>query len=698
MLRRLRIRGKLLLAVLLPIAALTAFAGLAITTFRTVQVNGAEYRRIALIESMQADLTPTQDYVLVAYAAAQRILLQADKKGPVSEIDVRDRKLAVQMIDEAERSFRKRRSKWLGKDVAAGVDVSAIDEPYKAGIAFFTALNDDFMPQIRRGDVQTATQMNTALLSSRFADYRDAADDARRQLDVRKRRIESSVATLINRRFWMLTLGALAAVMLAATIGYAVARSISRRVIHLTDFATKSANHDLPEAIASAQKSGSTTAPMVTAVRVDSSDELGELANAFNAMQDTAVGLATEQALARKVMAENLVHIGRRNQGLINRTLGFISDLERSEQDPDVLANLFRLDHLTTRMRRGAESLLVLAGSDPVSNKRTSEEIADVVRGALSEIEAYDRVELASLEPVKVAPQAVRPLAHLLAELLENAASFSPPTTKVTVIGRQTRAGYHLAIIDRGLGMKLDALAAANKTLAGGNEFLTTPTKMLGQRVVAQLSSRLDIRVRLSLNEPGEGITANVLIPGELVEDLTESVEQFSPVDRDSRPNADRTNADRTFHDRTFHDRTFHDRYDERYDNANGPSTLHDALRSTDELTVPTDWIAEAATDAPLRPTSILKGPPSAPSTEPPSGFVVFAPPTGPTQLPPSVVAPLTRRVRGAQMPDLGPQRTTEPTTRPASSFPPPTPPSPHTGLSAFQAGVQRASDQGAPS
>jgi signal transduction histidine kinase len=679
--RRLRIRGKLLLAVLLPIAALVAFAGLAITSFRTVQVNGAEYRRIILIESMQADLTPAQDYVLVAYAAAQRLLLQANKKGSVSEIDVSDRKAAVQTIDDAERSFRKRRSKWIGKDVAAGVDVSAIDEPYKAGVEFFAALNDDFMPQVRRGDVQTASQINTALLGSRFDDYRKATDDARRQLDTRQRRIESSVATLINRRFWILTLGGLGAVLLAATIGYAVARSISRRVIHLTAFATRSANQDLPDAISSAQKPGAASASTVTPVLIDSNDELGELASAFNAMQDTAVGLATEQAVARKVMAENLVHIGRRNQGLINRTLGFISDLERSEQDPEVLANLFRLDHLTTRMRRGAESLLVLAGSDPVTNKRNPEEIADVVRGALSEIEAYDRVELASLEAVKVAPQAVRPLAHLLAELLENAASFSPPTTKVTVIGRQTRAGYHLAIIDRGIGMKVDALAAANKTLAGGDEFLTTPTKMLGQRVIARLSERLDIRVRLSLNEPGEGITANVLIPGTLVEETNDSADGFAPHENDSRTNPDRT---------------FHDRYDTRRDGS-GPSSLHEALLSTDELTVPADWVSEASSDAPLRPTSVFKGPSSDVPPEQPSGFVVFAPPTGPTQLPPSVVAPLTRRIRGAQMPDLGPQRAPEPP-RTAASFIPPPPPSPHSGLSAFQAGVKRAGEQGATS
>jgi hypothetical protein len=186
----------------------------------------------------------------------------------------------------------------------------------------------------------------------------------------------------------------------------------------------------------------------------------------------------------------------------------------------------------------------------------------------------------------------------------------------------------------------------------------------------------------LSLNEPGEGLTANVLIPSELVEDVVETVEGFVPADYGSRPNADRT---------------FQDRNDTNYENSGSPGTLHEALRTADELTVPSAWIDEAASDTPIRPTSILRGPVAGAPTEPPPGFVVFAPPTGPTQLPPSVVAPLTRRVRGAQMPDLGPQRSSEPKPT-AATFVPPPPPSPHTGLSAFQAGVQRAGEQGAPS
>jgi HAMP domain-containing protein len=678
MFRRLRIRGKLLLAVLLPIVALLGISALAIVTFRTVQVNGAEYRRIVTIKSLQADLTPQQDFVLVAFSEAQHVLLQASRSGPPSEVDIANRKHSVQVIDDAERAFRARHAKWEVEQQDAGVDAAVVEKPYASGLAFFAALSDDFMPQIRRRDVETAQQLNDNLLAQSYADYRTASDGARRQLDARQRRIEGSVGSLISRRFWTLILGAVAAIILATLVGFLLARSVSRRIIRLTQFATRSATQDLPDAIAAVQRPGATLTPTVTQARVDANDEIGELANAFNAMQDTAVGLATEQVNARKAMAENLVHIGRRNQGLINRTLGFISDLERSEQDPEVLANLFRLDHLTTRMRRGAESLLVLAGSDSTTTKRAPEEVGDVVRGALSEIEAYDRVELASLEGVLIAPHAVRPLAHLLAELLENAAAFSPPTAKVTVIGRETHAGYHLAIIDRGFGMGPAELAAANQTLASGDEFVTSPSKMLGQRVVARLSERLGIRVRLSANETSQGVTANILVPTELLEAVhaDEPVQRFAPP---IRPNSD------------DHVRVEHD----------GPNSLDEALGGGETLTVPDAWVTEQAD---LNAHHSSSAPP-----EPSPSFVVFAPPVGRTLLPPPTIPTMTtnglrRRVRGAQLPDLGPERTNVMNTTvnttvhvPASSTiaPPPQPPSRSSGLGAFQAGVQRASNEG---
>jgi methyl-accepting chemotaxis protein len=678
MFRRLRIRGKLLLAVLLPIAALLAISALAIVTFRAVQVNGPEYRRVVTIESLQADLTPQQDFVLVAFSEAQHLLLQAAHGGQPTEVDVANRKHSIAVIDDAERAFRARHAKWQVDQIESGVSAQIVEKPYAAGLAFFTVLSNDFMPQIRRHEIETAQQLNDNLLTQSYAEYRSSSDNARRLLDARRRGIEASVSSLINRRFWTLTLGAFAAVVLAASVGYLLARSVSRRVIRLTQFATRSATQDLPDAIATLQLPGTTLVPTVTQARVDSTDELGELAMAFNAMQDTAVGLATEQVNARKAMAENLVHIGRRNQGLINRTLGFISDLERSEKDPDVLANLFRLDHLTTRMRRGAESLLVLAGSDSANTKRASEEIGDVVRGALSEIEAYDRIELASLEGVRIVPHAVRPIAHLLAELLENAAAFSSPSTKVTVIGRETRAGYHLAVIDRGFGMDASHLAEANKTLASGHEFVTSPTKMLGQRVVARLSERLGIRVRLSANDPGEGITANILVPVDLLDASpnTERAERFAP--------SIRTNDD---HGRREDD---------------GPGSLDEALGGGETLTVPVAWVAEQVD---------LNVPPDINSS---STFVGFAPPAGRPLLPPSAVPTMTanglkRRVRGAQLPDLGPERTSLDTTTPTTTTPatttaitastPPTPPSRRTaGLGAFQAGVQRASNEGSTS
>ena len=172
---------------------------------------------------------------------------------------------------------------------------------------------------------------------------------------------------------------------------------------------------------------------------------------------------------------------------------------------------------MTTRMRRQAESLLVLADAERADGWAEDEEIGDVVRGSLSEIESYRQVAIAALEPIVVKGSAVDPLIHLLAELLENATQFSPPTTKVTVYGRQTDNGYHLAIIDHGLGMTPEELQQANAKLVSELDLLTDASTVIGHAVVAKIARRYGILVRLSDNQPGAGITANVLIPQSLI-------------------------------------------------------------------------------------------------------------------------------------------------------------------------------------
>ena len=222
--------------------------------------------------------------------------------------------------------------------------------------------------------------------------------------------------------------------------------------------------------------------------------------------------------MARRVVSENLVNIARRNQNLLGRTLGFISTLEQGERDPEALDNLFRLDHLTTRMRRNAQSLLVLAGAEPTRLWAPAVSLGDVVRAALSEVENYSQVELAVLGDIGVQGAVASEIAHLLAELLENATSFSPPNTAVTVVGRAVPDGHQLAIFDYGLGMAPADLADANRRLNQVSSFDRESNKMLGFQVVARLAARHQVKVMLTSTPGGTGVTAIVRLPKSILE------------------------------------------------------------------------------------------------------------------------------------------------------------------------------------
>jgi len=235
-------------------------------------------------------------------------------------------------------------------------------------------------------------------------------------------------------------------------------------------------------------------------------------------VQDAAVDLAAEQAVARRVVSENLVNIARRNQNLLGRTLGFISTLEQGERDPESLDNLFRLDHLATRMRRNAQSLLVLAGAEPTRLWAPPVSLGDVVRAALSEVENYGQVELAVIGDIGVQGAVASEIAHLLAELLENATSFSPPNTSVTVVGRAVPDGHQLAIFDYGLGMSAEDLADANRRLNQVSSFDRESNKMLGFQVVARLAARHQVKVMLTTTPGGTGVTAIVRLPKSILE------------------------------------------------------------------------------------------------------------------------------------------------------------------------------------
>ncbi|HUF83651.1 MAG TPA: ATP-binding protein, partial [Acidimicrobiia bacterium] len=250
-----------------------------------------------------------------------------------------------------------------------------------------------------------------------------------------------------------------------------------------------------------------------------SRDEIGELGRAFNAIQSVAVEVAREQsALLRRGISDLFVNLARRNQSLLDRQIELIDRLEADEQDPDALQALFRLDHLATRMRRNADSLLVLADAEQLCRWQEPVPLLDVVRGAAAEIADFARVSITGLDQqMAVTGSAAADLTHLMAELLENATSFSPPQTPVTVHGVPHGDGVVLAVTDQGLGMPDDRVAEAHHLLADPPAAGLALSRILGLYVVGHLAARHGIVVEL---RPGEdrGLTALVAIPGQLLE------------------------------------------------------------------------------------------------------------------------------------------------------------------------------------
>ncbi|MFI5661710.1 nitrate- and nitrite sensing domain-containing protein [Streptomyces sp. NPDC051684] len=268
-------------------------------------------------------------------------------------------------------------------------------------------------------------------------------------------------------------------------------------------------------------------------------DEIGQVGQALNTLQRSAVEAAVKQSELRRGVSEVFVNLARRSQVLLHKQLTLLDTMERRTEDTDELADLFRLDHLTTRMRRHAEGLVILSGAAPSRQWRRPVQLMDIVRAAVAEVEDYERIEVRRLPRIAVTGPAVADLTHLVAELLENATVFSPPHTAVQVVGERVANGFTLEIHDRGLGMAPDALLDANLRLAETPEFELSDTDRLGLFVVSRLAQRQNIRVSLQPSPYG-GTTAVVFIPDAL---LTDAPDTEGAGFRLDRPNAPRRTA-----------------------------------------------------------------------------------------------------------------------------------------------------------
>jgi signal transduction histidine kinase len=306
----------------------------------------------------------------------------------------------------------------------------------------------------------------------------------------------------------------LVALLLTTVVG----RSMVRPLRRLRSGALEVAGVRLPETVRRMSESDSSAGPLeVEPIDVDSFDEIGEVARAFDQVHREALRLASNEAALRGNVNAMFVNLSRRSQSLVERQIRLIDDLEQGEQDADRLASLFQMDHLATRMRRNSENLLVLAGHEATRRWNQPVALVDVLRAAVSEIEQYERVRLNVQPGIAVRGHAVNDVVHLLAELAENATSFSSADTPVVVAGHLlSSGGVLLDITDQGVGMGAEEMAHANWRLDNPPVVDVAVSRRMGLFVVARLAARHGIRVRLR-PAPAGGLTALVWLPDEVV-------------------------------------------------------------------------------------------------------------------------------------------------------------------------------------
>ncbi|MFK0297343.1 nitrate- and nitrite sensing domain-containing protein [Streptomyces sp. NPDC090442] len=309
-----------------------------------------------------------------------------------------------------------------------------------------------------------------------------------------------------------IVLAALAAAFIVAGL---MARRMSRNMQALRNAAFGVAEQRLPMLVDQLSR----TEPgrvdtRVTPIPIATTDEIGEVARAFDQVHREAVRLAAEQALLRGNVNAIFTNLSRRNQGLIERQLELITGLENNEADPDQLENLFRLDHLATRMRRNGENLLILAGEEPGSRWNQPVPLIDVLRAATSEVESYERIELSGVPESEIHGTAVTDLVHLLSELLENATTFSSPQTKVRVAATRLPDGrVMIEIHDKGIGLTPEDFADINDKLANPPSVDAAVSQRMGLFVVGRLADRHGIRVQLRPSGEQAGTTSLVMLP-----------------------------------------------------------------------------------------------------------------------------------------------------------------------------------------
>ncbi len=307
----------------------------------------------------------------------------------------------------------------------------------------------------------------------------------------------------------------IAALVVAFLVAGMMARRMSRNMSRLRSAAFGIAEQRLPTLVDQLSRTDpGRVDTRVQPIPIHTTDEIGEVARAFDQVHREAVRLAAEQALLRGNVNAIFTNLSQRNQGLIERQLTLITELENNEADPDQLESLFRMDHLATRMRRNGENLLILAGEEPGQRWNQPVPLIDVLRAATSEVEAYERIELSGVPDGDIHGTAVTDLVHLLSELLENATTFSSPQTKVRVAATRLPDGrVMIEIHDKGIGLTPEDFADINHKLANPPTVDASVSQRMGLFVVGRLADRHGIRVQLRPSGEQAGTTSLVMLP-----------------------------------------------------------------------------------------------------------------------------------------------------------------------------------------
>jgi hypothetical protein len=388
----------------------------------------------------------------------------------------------------------------------------------------------EFENDAESASTTTALKVNAEVIAS----YDAILDNGLDYINTESEQVLDEAANDRDGQIFQLLLEAvliLAAFVIATVIALLIARNMATGLRRLREGALDVAHVSLPQAVAQmrdAETIGNRTPDEVAAetgavIDIDQRDEIGNVAHSFNIVHTEAIRIAAEQAALRANVSQMFINLARRSQNLVDRLIGHLDHLERGEENPDRLAELFQLDHLATRMRRNDENLLVLAGADSTRQERYPAPIGDILQAAQSEVEQYTRIEFGNLEAEReIRPAAVNDLVHLIAELMDNATAFSPPESPVLVEAEQMRTAdspqgaIRVRINDIGIGMPPGQIEDINRQLSESADAIDlASSRMMGLVVVARLAKRHDVRVEL---RPGEqrGTVAEVIL-GEAV-------------------------------------------------------------------------------------------------------------------------------------------------------------------------------------